>query len=220
VLSALWSAKGGAGTTTTAVALADIRRRSHRTTDTLLVDLAGDLPAALGLSDPELGLTEWLASDAGPEALSRIEHDVAEGVSLLPLGNSSEWSGARASALVVVLGADHRDVVVDVGLLGAWPSPLAGLRDLVTDAADRSLLVTRSCYLALRRAARSARTPDGVILVREAGRALDRGDVEGLLSVPVIAEVDTDPAVARAIDAGLLLTSGPRHVARALRRVA
>jgi hypothetical protein len=220
VLSALWSAKGGAGTTTTAVALADISRRSHRTTDTLLVDLAGDLPAALGLPDPELGATEWMASDAGPEALTRIEHVVAEGVSLLPLGNTSDFPAARATALVVVLGADHRDVVVDVGLLGASTSPLAVLRDLVTDAADRSLLVTRSCYLALRRAARCDRTPDGVILVRESGRALDRGDVEGLLSVPVVAEVDTDPAVARAIDAGLLLTSGPRHVARALRRVA
>ena len=90
----------------------------------------------------------------------------------------------------------------------------------MTDAADRSLLVTRSCYLALRRAARCGRTPDGVILVRESGRALDRGDVEGLLSVQVVAEVDSDPAVARAVDAGLLLTSGPRHVARALRRVA
>jgi hypothetical protein len=220
VLSALWSAKGGAGATTTAVALADISRRSHRTTDTLLVDLAGDLPAALGLPDPDLGATEWMASDAGPEALARIEHDVAEGVSLLPLGSASDWPDERATALVVVLGADHRDVVVDVGLLGASTTPLSVLRELVTDAADRSFLVTRSCYLALRRAARCDRTPDGVILVRESGRALDRGDVEGLLSVPVVAEVDTDPAVARAIDAGLLLTSGPRHVARALRRVA
>ena len=97
MLSALWSAKGGAGTTTTAVALADIRRRSHRTTDTLLVDLAGDLPAALGLSDPDLGVTEWLASDAGPEALTRIEREVADGVSLLPLGNTSEWPEARST---------------------------------------------------------------------------------------------------------------------------
>jgi Mrp family chromosome partitioning ATPase len=220
VLSALWSAKGGAGTTTTAVALADNCRRGHRGTEALLVDLAGDLPAALGLPDPDLGATEWLASDAGPEALTRIEHGVADGVSLLPLGNTSEWSEARATALAVVLGADHRDVIVDVGLLGAPTSPLAVLRELVTDSADRSLLVTRSCYLALRRAARCDRTPDGVILVREPGRALDRGDVEGLLSVPVLAEVDADPAVARAIDAGLLLTSGPRHVARSLRRVA
>jgi Mrp family chromosome partitioning ATPase len=220
VLSALWSAKGGAGTTTTAVALADVCRRAHRSTDTLLVDLAGDLPAALGIADPDLGATEWLASDAGPEALARIEHEVADGVSLLPLGNTSDWPEARAAALVVVLGADHREVVVDVGLLDPSTSPLATLRRVVTDAADRSLLVTRSCYLALRRAARADRTPDGVILVREPGRALDRGDVEGLLSVAVVAEVDTDPAVARAVDAGLLLTAGPRHVARALRRVA
>jgi hypothetical protein len=58
------------------------------------------------------------------------------------------------------------------------------------------------------------------VLVREPGRALDRGDVESLLSVPVVAEIDVDPAVARSVDAGLLARHAPRHLTRALRRVA
>jgi hypothetical protein len=219
VLSVLWSAKGGAGVTTTAVAFADPRQRPHRSEPALLVDLAGDLPAALGLPEPELGVSEWLASDADPDALARLELEVVSGICLLPLGGESTWSDARARAFVGVLGADHRDVVVDAGLVGVAPSPIATVRSMVVDAADRSLLVTRACYLALRRAARSGRRPDGVILLREPGRALDGHDVEALLSVPVVADVDADPAVARAVDAGLLL-SGPRHVARALRRVA
>jgi hypothetical protein len=78
--------------------------------------------------------------------------------------------------------------------------------------------VTRACYLALRHAAAAPHRPTGVIVVREAGRSLDRHDVERVVGVPVAAEVEVDPAVARSVDAGLLATHRlPRQLDRALR---
>ncbi len=71
-------------------------------------------------------------------------------------------------------------------------------------AASDSLLVTRACYLSLRRLVAGPVRPSGVVLVTEAGRALGRADVEDVVGVPVVAEVPIEPAVARAVDAGLL----------------
>jgi len=48
VLIACWSTKGGAGTTVVTAALGLVLARRHPA-GALLVDLAGDLPAALGL---------------------------------------------------------------------------------------------------------------------------------------------------------------------------
>ena len=80
--------------------------------------------------------------------------------------------------------------------------------------------MTRACYLALRRAADPPLRPSGVVLVTEPGRALDRTDVEQVVGAPVRAEVAVDPAVARAVDAGLLASRLPRGLERALRRAA
>ncbi len=222
MFTALWSAKGGAGVTTTAVALAgrlaerSSRRGAH---GSLLIDLGGDLPAATGLADPPVGLTDWLVSDAGPESLARLEVEVGGSVSLVGLGSAREWPRERNVLLAAILAADHRHVIGDLGLAGDGHTPLDHLRSALLDAAHTSLLVTRPCYLALRRAARSNVAADGVVLIREPGRSLDRSDVEGLLATPVVAEIDVDPAVARAVDAGLLARHAPRHLHRALRGV-
>jgi septum formation inhibitor-activating ATPase MinD len=40
--------------------------------------------------------------------------------------------------------------------------------------------------------------------VREEGRALTVADVGNVLNVPVVAEIPHSPAIARAVDAGLL----------------
>ena len=87
-------------------------------------------------------------------------------------------------------------------------------------AADRSLLVLRPCYLALRRAVACAVRPSGVVLVAEAGRAITADDVADSLGVPVVAEVVVTDAVARAVDAGLLASRLPRSLLRDLRTVA
>lgn len=47
---------------------------------------------------------------------------------------------------------------------------------------------------------------DGAILMLEDGRALTERDVTDVLGVPVVATVPVDPAIARATDAGLLLS--------------
>ena len=104
------------------------------------------------------------------------------------------------------------DVTVDAGT----GEPPAGL----VAHADRSLLVTRPCYLSLRRAVHAATRPTGIVLVDEPGRALSQRDVEHALGVAVEATVSLDPAVARAVDAGLLATRLPRVISRELRQVA
>lgn len=72
------------------------------------------------------------------------------------------------------------------------------------------LLVVTSCYLGLRRS-----TPldlaafDGLVWVREPGRGINRQWVETVTGRPILATVDHDAAVARTVDAGLLLLRMP-----------
>jgi len=49
-----------------------------------------------------------------------------------------------------------------------------------------------------------------VVLVRDPGRAVRSADVAVVVGAPVVAEVAVDPAVARAVDAGLARTRLPR----------
>jgi hypothetical protein len=87
-------------------------------------------------------------------------------------------------------------------------------------SATVSLLVMRPCYLALRRAAAAAIVPSGVVVVSEPERSLSAADIEDVLGVPVVAEVVHDPAVARAVDSGLLAHRLPRGLERSLRDAA
>ena len=103
-------------------------------------------------------------------------------------------------------------VVVDAGS-GEPPLPLL-------TAARHRLLVTRPCYLSLRRAAVASARPSAVVLVQEPGRAYKVRDIEAALGAPVGAVIPYDPAVARAVDAGLLLARSPATIAKTLRTVA
>jgi len=208
MLTICWAAKGGSGTTVfaTALALAD-------TTPTLLVDLAGDVMTALGLPDPDgPGIHDWLASDSPADRLVRLEHPVADHLTVLAAGHVSTDDRARWFELGAHLRAEPRRVVVDAGT-GRPPDPLVA-------AADETLLVTRPCYLSLRRAVASGVVPTGVVLVDEPGRALRRGDIERSLGVPVVSTALLDPAIARAVDAGLLAARLPGAWRRELRRAA
>src|SRR4051794_41536002 len=87
VLVCFWSPKGGSGTSVVAATAALVLAREGAAR---VADLAGDLPAVLGLaSDPDLGLRDWLR--AGPEAptegLERLEGDAGRGPSPLPAGS-------------------------------------------------------------------------------------------------------------------------------------
>jgi MinD superfamily P-loop ATPase len=212
MLVACWSCKGGAGTTVVAAALA----LAHGSAGALLADLAGDLPVVLGLDDHGgPGLAGWLAAGSGvpADALARLERPVRPGLALLDRG-AGPLVAERAAVLGSLLAADDRLVVADCG---TSPGPPAAA---VVAAAQRSLLVTRPCFVALHRARRLDFGPSGVVLVAEPGRSLGRREVEVHLGVPVVAVVEHDPAVARAVDAGLLQARLPRSLARELRDVA
>jgi MinD-like ATPase involved in chromosome partitioning or flagellar assembly len=217
MLVACWSAKGGSGTTVVAVALATLLARPSGSS--LLVDLAGDVPAVLGLPEPSgAGVHDWLAAgDAVPtDALSRLEVAGPAGVRVVPRGASSDEGAAdgRGDVLAALLASDPRPVVVDCG------SQPCGAARTIAASASVSLLVLRPCYLALRRAAAFPLRPSGVVLVQDDGRTLTPADIEAVLDVPVRAVVAVDPAIAVAVDTGSLADRLPRRLQRSLRRAA
>lgn len=215
MIIACWSVKGGSGTTVVSSALALMLARAQP--GVLLVDLAGEVTTVLGLPEPQgPGLAEWLAApEHPPDVLSRLTVPAGAGLEVLPAGAVGLASAPESGrALAEVLGVRRGPVVVDAGLL---PN---GVAADVVDAADLSLLVLRPCYLALRRAMAQPRRPDGLIVIGEVGRALGSADVSEVLRVPVRGEIDHDPAIARAVDAGLLASRLPRILERGLRSAA
>lgn len=214
MLYSIWTAKPGSGGTTTALALAGYLA-SETSNEVLLVDLGGDQPAAIGTHDPETGLTDWLAAaSATDEALRRVEVPIAKSkVTLLPLGSHQRWSVERAGVFHQLLHHETRPVVVDVGTLteGTGSSMEALRQRFASD--DVSLLVTRACYLGLRRASALATRPTGVVLVHEKGRSLDAFEVEQILGVDVRAEIRHHRSVARAVDTGKLARRCPKGLA-------
>lgn len=206
----LWAAKGGAGCSVTAAAIA---LSASARTEALLVDLTGEQPAVLGLdADDGPGLADWLAlgEPPPPDALARLERPVTERLRLLSIDGTTPAPSSTPAERVAVLGqllaADGRPVVVD---LGRWDPRWAP----VLERAAARLLVTRPCYLSLRAAA-TGPTPTGVVLVTEPGRALGPGDVSSVVGAPVVARVPVDPAIARVVDAGLLASRLPRPLRR------
>jgi len=215
VLIACWSPKGGSGTTVVACALALVLADSESRAGVLLADLAGDVPAALGMPQPDgPGLGDWLAAaDAPTDALERLAVDAGPGLRVLPRGADTN-DDERGDVLAAALAAVGHPVIVDCGRAER------GAALAIAAAADASLLVVRPCYLALRRALAAPVRPSAVVVVAEDGRALARADIEDVLGVPVSAVVEHDPAVARAVDAGLLASTLPRQLGRALRDAA
>lgn len=207
-----WAAKGGSGTSVVTAALALSPPRP-----TVVVDLAGDLPAVFGLRQPTgPGVHDWIASDAPTDRLHdltvEVDHDVTLLPAGLPAGQPTGSAGDRWDELLDALGSDGHRVVIDAGT--GVPS------EVLHERVDRSILVTRACYLALRRAVAAPVRPSAIVLVSEPGRALRAADVETAIGAPVIATVALDPAVARAVDAGLLSARLPRIIQRDLRGAA
>jgi len=217
VLTCCWSAKGGSGTTVVAASLALLAASSPA--GALLVDMAGDAPAALGLppATPP-GARDWLTADppAEPEALDHLRLTAKPGLHVIPTGVGPERASpppGRVELLARTLADRDETVVVDAGVLSEALRPLA-------DRAQASLLVMRPCYLAVCRAARLLVRPTGIVLVCEPGRALGRRDIEEAVGARVLAEIDVEPTIARAVDAGLLASRLPRGLSRPLRSAA
>lgn len=219
MLLALWSPKGGSGTSVLAAACSLVLARDPSSAvGVRLADLDGDQPAIFGLgADPELGLVDWLG--AGPEApleaLERLAVEAAPGVALLPRGGSGRVlapmpAAEAGAALAVALSDAPVPTIADCGNAGE-PATRA-----LTEVADVSFVVLRGCYLALRRAVHAsalARTT-GAVLVEEPGRSLSAKEVADVLDIPVVARIPVRPGVARAVDAGVLPARLPEQLAR------
>ncbi|MDY7104010.1 MAG: hypothetical protein S0880_22730 [Actinomycetota bacterium] len=216
---ACWSVKGGSGASVVAAGLALSLARGSAT-GALLVDCDGDAPAVLGVAEPEgPGLAGWTAGAQGAAALSRLEQPAGSGLAVLPRGDGP-LDASRADELLDALTGQPRPVVVDAGLLAANGDADHELARCLAAGATHSLLVTRPCYLALRRVAAAPIRPSGVVLVTEDGRSLRAADVEAVVEAPVVAEVPQDASIARAVDAGLLARRLPRSLERSLRSAA
>jgi hypothetical protein len=168
----------------------------HRHCGVLAVDAApphsyGDLAAVLGAVAPTAEIT------------------ISERLSLLgsPAGEADTTDSDRFDAdILSALSNESRTVIVDAGSI---ETPR---QHQLAEAAARSLLVLRPCYLTLRRVAGKPLAAHGVVLIEEPGRSLQRDDVEAVLELPVLARIPLDPAIARSIDSGLLTSRIPRQL--------
>lgn len=117
-----------------------------------------------------------------------------------------------------VIVADRASITYDVvGLPFAEVYIFDANAEDVVDIATRwdatPVVVVRNCYLAMRKSI-AGPTAERAVLVSEPGRALHPSDIEAILNIPTTV-VKVDPAVARAVDAGLLATRLPAGMAAA-----
>ena len=198
----LSSPKGGTGTSVVAASLAIV---SSSSSPTLLVDLSGDQAAILGLPQPPIGLSDW-ANGMTYREFDEIISLCHDNLYLAPTGtfdfetlNANTWD-----KLLRALSLKHSEgcnIIVD---LGRADIPLA-LRKIV----DTCYLVTRPCYLALRRAVDLETAFSGVIVVNEPDRVLTSRDVESVLKLKCVAEIPYTSEISRRVDSGLLKSRLP-----------
>lgn len=246
MIYAFWALKGGTGTTSLATALAlNLAREGQK--EILLVDLAGEIPAVLGIpSLTPVGIGDWLSVEENLEAdsLKHLEYEVIDGLHLLPRGRACLATLSQVltpDALVAELGfqvsiysenfikqleADERTVIVDCGNL--WDTSLNVrnqdecqqpdllFRREVAKAGNVSWAFSRSCYLSLRRLAGFNMTPDGVVFLKELGRALTGSDISEIVGSPIVCTVSVETSVMTAIDSGLLSVRLPRRLEKML----
>ena len=192
------SPKGGNCTTVTASSVALLGAINKQ--NTLLIDLCGDVPATLGIGEPTRpGINDWLAENNSADAPSLVllGEPVIDGLVVVHRGSKFVEGQPRWNHLAQAVTQLSHNVIIDAGT-GFIPAEIAQAVEMIT-------MVTKPCYLSLRRATTLPR-PHNVAVVREEGRALTVSDVGNVLGVPVIAEIPHGAAIARAVDAGLLPT--------------
>jgi len=137
-------------------------------------------------------------------------------------GRTVRLDGHDRDSLAAILGTTGDGPVIPGLILGDDDDEAC---DLVVDDGPAShgvsLLVTRPCYLALRRALQMGICADavGVVAVVEAGRALGCDDIAAVLGLPVVAVVPLRAEIARAVDAGVLAARLPEPLAIAANEI-
>lgn len=206
VLTVLLSVKGGQGCSVATGMLA-----LSAQPNAVAIDASGDLGVVLGLGEsPTAGLLEALLAH-GPIRQLPVAR-LSKGLDFVSIGSGrfDDVPEKRWVELAHYLVKDPRHFIVDAG---------TGPSQAMARLADEALLVTRRCFLALRRAACSSVRMTGVVIVNEPGRVLSRTDVERAVRTPVVFEIPVLPEISRAVDAGLLTMSRlPAAAKRALHR--
>ncbi len=192
MLICLWTLKAGSGcsVTTALVGLASAAR-----TPCTLVDPHGDLAAVLGIADPAgAGVADWIEAGDGapPHGLAAAAAQVTDGLQLVGPGTGEVSRRELSPAQLGALEATDDTVLVDAGCVTRTDHHGAIARQLAASA-TRSVLVTRPCYLALRRIADAPVVPSAIVLLSEPGRALRRRDVEQAVGAPVVATAGRRP---------------------------
>ena len=190
------SPKGGNCTTVTASAFALVS--AMRGTNTLLIDLCGDVPAAIGMAEPHgPGINDWLNEDnvGDPQQMVMLGTPVIPGLVVLHRGARFVTGEPRWEVLATAISSLPHDVIIDAGT--------TYVPEVLTQAMKNVSMVVKPCYLSLRRASRLPR-PSNVFVIKEENRALTVKDVGNVLGVPVAAEIPYEAAISRAVDAGLL----------------
>lgn len=133
-----------------------------------------------------------------PTTLAAADTDTAAAVLGLPRPVRTPVAVVGSLDLDSATGAalNGAATIVDAGSATTAPPTAAGLRIGV---------LRGPCYLALATLLAGGGHLDGVVVVEEADRSLTARDVSDVLDVPVLATVRVSPAVARAIDAGMLV---------------
>ena len=166
------------------------------TTDTTFIGAKG----GVGTSTVAALYALQAARSCQPVRLTAADVDGVEDLAAI-LGIPAPGPGQAVDVAPGLTLADHRDPegtnVVDAGT------------DCFSDHSGRILLIIRNDYLSLRRALAAQLPATGLILVSEPNRALGRRDAEDVLAIPVVAELNVDPSIARATDAGLLARVRP-----------
>ena len=202
MLIILSSPKGGSGTSVVAASLAIA---SSSSTPTLLVDLAGDQAAIMGLPEPPVGLSDWVKGMTHHD-FDEILITCNENLQLAPSGSSAieilstnAWN--KLARAVTKKEADGCNIVIDFGQANL---PLAFDKLIHTH-----YMVTRPCYLSLRRAVNLDQRFSAVIVVQEHDRVLTTSDVESVMKLKCAAEVPYSSDISRRVDSGLLKSRLP-----------
>jgi hypothetical protein len=219
-----WAVKGGSGTTVVTSTLA-----LESTRPALLVDLDGEIETVLGLPEPDRpGVVDWLLGDGPATQLHDLLVDIDDTTFLLPCRLSGAAGSTTAGPTTVMPSPDRWAALL--AWFAEWEAHSAG--EVWIDAGtgtpatalasgiEQRWLVTRACYLSLRRAARSTIRPTGVLFVSGHGRQLRPKDVERSVGAPIVATIADDPRIARAVDSGLLASRPPLIIRKSLREIA